>query len=180
MLNFNPNTLIVASLKAANLKIKSRSTQRVLLLLGSLYGVLLVGVGCVSINPNRKPINEAVFRGSMDQVWMATEKTLANYPISESNRDSGVLTTDFLRGPQCWQSPVEVEKYSAGVRCSLTLQLIKIPHNGIRVRVNKSLQMMRDFISEPEDMDNNGMEEMMILYRIDRELTVAKEVLAHH
>lgn len=147
-------------------------------LLSYFYGALLVG--CVSINPNHRPVTETVFRGSMDQVWMATEKTLANYPISESNRDSGVLKTDFLRGPQCWQSPKQSEKYSAGVRCSLTLQLIKIPHNGIRVRVNKSLQMMRDFISEPEDIDNDGMEEMMILYRIDRELTIAKEVLTHH
>lgn len=156
----------------------SITALRPLLLLSSLYGVLLIG--CVTINPHRKPINETVFRGSMDQVWMATEKTLANYPISESNRDSGVLKTDFLRGPQCWQNPVEKEKYSAGVRCSLTLQLIKIPHSGIRVRVNKSLQVMRDFISEPEDMDNDGMEEVMILYRIDRELTVAKEVSTHH
>lgn len=162
-----------------NLRANGRTLLRgTLSLLNFFYGALLIG--CVSINPNHKPISETVFRGSMDQVWMATEKTLANYPISESNRDSGVLKTDFLRGPQCWQSPKEAEKYSAGVRCSLTLQLIKISNNGIRVRVNKSLQMMRDFISGPEDIKSDGMEEMMILYRIDRELTIAKEVLAHH
>ena len=171
MLSFNS---LITNLRA-NGRTLLRST---LLLLSYFNGVLLIG--CVSINPNHKPISETVFRGSMDQVWMATEKTLANYPISESNRDSGVLKTDFLRGAQCWQSPKEAEKYSAGVRCSLTLQLIKISNNGIRVRVNKSLQMMRDFISEPKDINNDGMEEMMILYRIDRELTIAKEVLAHH
>jgi len=121
-------------------------------------------------------MNETVFRGSMDHVWMAAEKALANYPISESNRDSGVLKTDFLRGSQCWQSPTKTDKYSAGVRCSLSLQLIKMPHNGVRVRVNKSLQLIRDFISEPENIPNDGMEEMSILYRIDRELTIEKEI----
>lgn len=165
--------------RAGNEKTKGSTNIITLpLFLSSFYGIFLAG--CMTLNPHRKPINETVFRGSMDQVWMATEKTLANYPISESNRDSGVLKTDYLRGPQCWQNPGEKEKYSAGVRCSLNLQLVKIPHNGIRVRVSKSLQMMRDFISEPEDMDNDGLEEMMVLYRIDRELTVAKEIANHH
>lgn len=137
-------------------------------------------VSCVSVNPNPKPITETVFRGSMDQVWMATEKALSKYPISESNRDSGILRTDFLRGPQCWHSPTSTEKFSAGVRCNLTLQIIKIPHNGIRVKVNKALQMVRDFVSEPEDLASDGMEEIHILYRIDRELSVAKDLSLNH
>lgn len=139
----------------------------------------LVCFACVSVNTKHKPINETVFRGPMDNVWMAAEKALANYPISESNRDSGVLRTDFLRGSQCWQSPNQNEKYSAGVRCSLSLQLIKLPHNGgIKVRVNRNLQLIRDFISEPENIFNDGMEEVNILYRIDRELSIEKEITA--
>ncbi len=132
------------------------------------------------MNSGTKLTNETVFKGSMDDVWMATERALAQYPISESNKDAGILKTDYLRGTQCWHSPSKAEKFSAGVRCSLSLQLVRISSRGIRVRIHKSLQVMRDFISEPESLPNDGMEEVHILYRIDRELTIAKEIAANH
>lgn len=135
-------------------------------------------MGCITVLPVRAPIKETIFKGSIEQVWMAAERVLADYPISESNVDSGVLHTDYLRGPNCWRSPVESEKYSAGIRCSLSLQILKIPHSGIRVRVHKSLQRVKDFVSEPVEVASDGLEEMKILYRIDRELSIANEISA--
>lgn len=131
---------------------------------------------CISFLPQRPPIKEAIFRSSLQQVWLASEKALANYPIAESNIDSGVLKTDYLRGPNCWSSPGHVDNYSAGVRCSLTLQFIKIPENGIRVRITKTQEIVRDFVAEPERISSDGLEELSVLYRIDRELTIAREI----
>lgn len=137
---------------------------------------LLTLSGCISFLPQRTPIREAVFRGSLQQVWLATEKALANYPIAESNIDVGILKTDYLRGPNCWTSPGKSEKYSSGIRCNLYFQFVKIPGSGIRIRITKTLEMVRDFVSEPESVSSDGLEEMTLLYRIDRELTVAKEI----
>lgn len=138
--------------------------------------LILSALGCVSIQPNRPPLKETVFKGSMEKVWMAAEKVLADYPISESNVDSGVLKTDYIRGPNCWHAPTYTEKYTSGVRCSLQLQILKISGNAVRIRITKSLQLVKDFVSEPEDLPSDGLEEMNILYRIDRELTIAQEI----
>ncbi len=144
-----------------------------------LFPIFVVGVatsGCVTIMPPRPPVKETLFKGAIEQVWMAAEKVLSDYPILESNVDAGVLKTDYLRGPSCWRAPIFEEKYTAGIRCSLQLQILKIPGSGVRVRVNKSLQVVKDFVSEPEDISSDGLEEMNILYRIDRELTIAQEI----
>lgn len=132
--------------------------------------------GCVTIMPSKSPIKETLFKGSIEQVWMAAEKVLSDYPILESNVDSGVLKTDYLRGPNCWRAPTYSEKFTSGIRCSLQLQILKIPGSGIRVRVSKSLQIVKDFVSEPDDVVSDGLEEMNILYRIDRELTILQEI----
>lgn len=121
-------------------------------------------------------MKEAVFKGSMQQVWLAAEKALSSFPIEESNIDSGVLKTDFLRGEDCFQSPEQSLKFSTGVRCSLTLQFAKLPGSGVRIRVIKKFEILRDFISEPENMPEDGLEEMALLYRIDREITLAREI----
>jgi hypothetical protein len=132
--------------------------------------------GCISMLPQRSPLKETIYRGSLQSVWLATEKALVNYPIAESNIDAGLLKTDFQRGPNCFKSPGQTDKYSSGVRCQLIFNFVKIPGSGIRVRVTKVLEMVRDFVSEPESIKSDGLEEMTILYRIDRELSLAKEI----
>jgi hypothetical protein len=132
--------------------------------------------GCVSLRPQETPIREAIFKNSLQQVWIATEKTLATYPISESNVDSGILRTDYLRGASCWLSPGNTEHYSAGVRCHLVFQFVTLPGNSTRVRVTKTMEMVRDFVSEPEVIPSDGLEEISLLYRIDRELTMTREL----
>ncbi len=141
---------------------------------------LLLLTSCISFLPQRSPIREAVFRGSLQQVWIATERALVNYPIAESNIDVGILKTDYLRGPNCWTSPGHLEKYSSGTRCNLYIQFVKMPGSRVRIRITKTFEMLRDFVSEPEAITSDGLEEMTILYRIDRELTVAKEIRHHN
>ena len=131
---------------------------------------------CISLQEQKAPVREAIFRGSLQQIWLATEKALTNYPIAESNIDAGILKTDFLRGLNCWKAPYVQENYSSGVRCNLLLQFVKMPGNGIRVRITKTLEMIRDFVSETEKLQSDGLEELTVLYRIDRELTIGKEL----
>lgn len=136
----------------------------------------VIASGCVSLHPQPTPLREAIFKGSIQQIWLAAEKVLANYPIAESNIDAGILKTDYLRGPSCWTAPGTAELYSSGVRCNLAFHFVPIPGSGTRVRVTKTVEMVRDFVAEPEVITSDGLEEMAVLYRIDRELTIAREV----
>jgi hypothetical protein len=126
--------------------------------------------------PQEAPLKEAVFRAPLQQVWLATEKALTNYPIAESNIDSGILKTDYQRGPNCWTPPGVTEKYSSGIRCNMLLQFVFLQGTGTRIRISKTVEMVRDFVAEPEKIESDGLEEMTILYRIDRELTINKEI----
>ncbi|MEY4616187.1 MAG: hypothetical protein RJB66_1147 [Pseudomonadota bacterium] len=132
--------------------------------------------GCISLTPQEAPLKEAVFRAPLQQVWLSAEKALTNYPIAESNIDSGLLKTDYQRGPNCWTAPGVSEKYSSGIRCNMLFQFVFLQGTGTRVRITKTIEMVRDFVAEPEKIESDGLEEMSILYRIDRELTINKEI----
>lgn len=127
---------------------------------------------CISMKKQRPPPKEAIFNASLTKVWQATERALVNYPIAESNIDSGILRTDYLRGNECFHPPGQESSFSPGVRCNLIFYFVKIPNNGIRVRINKTMEIIRDFISDPEDMPSDGLEELTLLYRIERELKI--------
>jgi hypothetical protein len=41
-----------------------------------------------------------------------------------------------------------------------------------RVTIDKRMEILRDFFSEPETIESDGLEEKMIFYRIERELII--------
>lgn len=129
-------------------------------------------VGCATPSKTKRPSNTGTFHGSLEKVMAAAEKAIGRYPVSESNPEVGILKSDYLKGDDCFKSPNSEEFYSAGVRCQLTLYFSKISKSKTKVQIRKNLEIIRDFISEPESLPDNGLEELTILYRIERELNL--------
>ncbi|MEZ0393220.1 MAG: hypothetical protein ACAH59_13455 [Pseudobdellovibrionaceae bacterium] len=136
-------------------------------------------VACASQAPsqntkNLKLTQQKVFYFPYDSVWRAAQLAL-KYPIAVNNMDHGVLETDFIRGDDGFISPTVEKVPSSGIRYKITLTLVKGKidgRDGVRVTIQKQLEKKRDFFSEVEALNSDGLEEKVLFYRIERELII--------
>ncbi len=125
-----------------------------------------------------------IFNGEYEKIWSATEKALSNYPIEQSNMDSGVIVTEWVKGDNVWMSPHLNKKPSSGMREKISVFLTKgkVQSSGgaVKVQVKKDLEVHKDFLLEPEKLPSDGLEETMILYRIERELEIERDLTSYN
>lgn len=117
---------------------------------------------------------QRVFFANYDAVWRAAHAVI-KYPIAAENQDTGSLETEYIKGLDGWLPPDQDKPPSTGIRYKLILTFAKGTADGresTRVTIDKKMQILRDFFSEPETIDSDGLEEKMIFYRIERELVI--------
>jgi hypothetical protein len=139
-------------------------------------------ISCTSIDAihNKKNLyKETAFNAPYLGVWKAAEKSLENYVLANNNSESGIIQTDWIKGDDIWTPPTALKKPSSGQRQKLTLFFTRGKSGGansVRVQVKKEAEILKDFISEPETLVSDGLEELNILYRIERELNIARAI----
>ncbi len=119
---------------------------------------------------------QKVFFASYDSVWRAAHSVI-KYPIAAENQDTGIIETEFIKGLDGWIAPDQEKAPSTGIRYKLILTFAKGTAEGresTRVTIDKKIQILRDFFSEPELVDSDGLEEKIIFYRIERELVISE------
>jgi hypothetical protein len=117
---------------------------------------------------------QRVFFAPYDNVWRAAHAVL-KYPIAQENQDTGVIETEYIKGIDGWLPPDTERSPSSGIRYKLTLTFAKGKTEGresTRITVDKRMEILRDFFSEPESIESDGLEEKIIFYRIERELII--------
>ena len=123
---------------------------------------------------NQKLNYQRVFYANYDAVWRAAHAAL-KYTIAAENQDTGMIETEYIRGIDGWIPP-EGEKPSSGLRYKLVMSFAKGQTNGresVRVTIEKKIEVLRDFFSDPERLMSDGMEEKLLFYRIERELIIS-------
>ncbi|MGE0763725.1 MAG: hypothetical protein AB7N80_10645 [Bdellovibrionales bacterium] len=128
-----------------------------------------------------KPVGlpqEKVFHGSFDDVWRAMQLALqgpTSYPLRINNMDTGVIETEQVKGSMVWSPPNVEQPSGGGYSYRLIMRVIKGAVSGrqaYKVTVQKVSQIQRDFFAEPEPISSDGLEEKVILYRVDREMQI--------
>ncbi|MGZ3782626.1 MAG: hypothetical protein ACXVCY_18425 [Pseudobdellovibrionaceae bacterium] len=117
---------------------------------------------------------QKIFFAPYDTVWRAAHAVI-KYPIAQENQDSGIIETEYIKGIDGWLPPNEQRPPSSGIRYKLHLIFAKGSTEGresTRVTIEKKMEILRDFFSEPELIESNGLEEKIIFYRIERELVI--------
>ncbi len=120
---------------------------------------------------------QKVYFAKYEDVWRAAQLAMARYYMSVNNIDTGVLETDFIKGLDGWQAPDSAKPLSTGQRYKLTLRIAKGrvgKKESVRVTATKRTEIQKDFFSESEPLQSDGLEEEVILYRIERELIIDK------
>ena len=187
-------------LSILNLLIKSVTLRKALLIFSirlrpqspvhdSTLGVafvllLLFGSGCVTAPPSTVPKNNKpdttysrVYFGSFEEVELALKQAMIRYPQRIDNTEAGIFETDVIKGEFRFQPAHQTVSFSSGYRYRILVRLVRGKTDGksaIKVQINKRVEVANDFFSDPKELASDGLEEESILYRIGRELQIAK------
>ena len=154
-------------------------TKRVLLSLVIITGCTLLGCSLFDKKPTANADmarfnKQKVFFAPYDSVWRAAHAVI-KYPIAQENQDTGIIETDYIKGVDGWLPPGTTKPPSSGIRYKLIFTFAKGTTDGresTRVTIDKKMEILRDFFSDPEPIDSDGLEEKILFYRIERELVI--------
>lgn len=123
----------------------------------------------------RKQTRQKIFLAPYDDVWRAAHTAL-KYPIVNENQDTGVIETEFIKAQEGFIPPDQPQP-SSGLRYKITMLFAKGRSQGqesVRLTIDKKIEKLRDFFSEAESIQSDGLEEKVLFYRIERELLITK------
>lgn len=118
---------------------------------------------------------QKIYFANYDLVWKAAHSAI-RYTIANENQDYGVIETDFIKAVDGWLPPDQTRPQYKSARYKLILSFAKGNTGGkesTRLTIEKKIEVFKDFISETQVVQSDGLEEQSIFYRIERELIIA-------
>lgn len=153
----------------------------------ALLGILLVASlsACTSATEKLEERRNSggpysrVFYANYEDVEIALKQSMIRYPQKVDNTEAGIFETDYIKGEARFRGPHERGAFSPGFRYRILVRLVRgrsVDKPAIKVQVTKRPEVLRDFFSEPVSQKSDGLEEQVILYRIGRELQLARAI----
>lgn len=160
---------------------KIQATLKPILKTAVAGAFLVLLCGCAS-TPTAEPFYTRIFAGNYDQVWLSTLKALNDYPLKLSNKDTGRIETEVVNGPYnelLFTNP-ELIELPERFRFSLKISFAKLQTTDdeplTRVRIVKNLERFRDFYAGWAGANSDGLEEKILLYRVEHLLGIEKKI----
>jgi hypothetical protein len=148
-----------------------------------LLGCLLLVGACTTL-PTVEPFYTRLYIGTYDEVWLAALKALGDYPIKLSNKDSGRIQSEVVNGPyndllMTYPEPIELpERFRFSVDMSFGKFQAEDKRPLVRIRIRKALERFQDFYTGYTAFPSDGLEEKVLLYRIEHILQMEKRLSA--
>lgn len=134
-----------------------------------------------------------LYEAKLYDVWRALQKVVAHYPLEVNNIDQATIETEKLAQQKHWptfyltsqqtkpgyyrikiqlvQSPIsQSPAVKSSAAKSLADRLSAAAQNKVQVWIQKTIFKQSDFFSTPQSLPSDGMEEVALYYRLDREL----------
>jgi hypothetical protein len=138
--------------------------------------------GCALFGTPKKtqvPLRQRVYYATYEEVERAMKQAIVRYPQRIDNPDAGIYETDWVKGDLRFRPVQMKESFSDGYQYRLLIRLVRGKTDAkpaIKVIISKESELKRDFFAAPESLPSDGLEEMILLYRIQRELTLDKAI----
>ena len=154
-------------------------TLTALMVLGGLAGCTTASEKLEKRLKVGEPVGR-VFYAKYEEVEGAIKQAMIKYPPRVDNTEEGIFETDYVKGDQRFKPPHENTEFSPGYRYRILVRLVRGKTEdkpAVKVLVTKQIEMAKDFFAEPRMLTSDGLEENVVLYRIGRELTLARAIL---
>lgn len=124
----------------------------------------------------QKASKQKIFYAPYDLVWKAAHLSI-KYTIASENQDFGVIETDYVKSVDGWLPPDKTKPEYKSARYKLIFTFAKGKKvdgkEPTRLTIEKKIEIFRDFISEKQTVPSDGLEELALFYRIEREIIIA-------
>ncbi len=125
---------------------------------------------------------ERVYSATPEEIQRAIKQVMLKYPQRVDNLEEGIFETDYIKGEQRWHPPDKLPDkpghFGAGYRYRILIHILKGKRDGkfpvVKAIVTKAIEDQADFFSDADPRSSDGLEELTILYRIQREISMAK------
>lgn len=120
-----------------------------------------------------------VFYANYEDVEVALKQAMIRYPQKIDNTEAGIFETDYIKGDARFKSPIKPATFTPGYRYRILVRLVRGRTDekpAIKVQITKKPEIVRDFFSDANPVNSDGLEEQVILYRIGRELQLARAI----
>lgn len=156
------------------------NSKILLIALAISVGAMNAGCSSMTVEPELIDIKDPgpktkTFSASFLDTWKTCLIVLGKYPLKSYDEESGVIETDFIRGEDAWIAPHRKKYVKGGYRYRINLRVIKGKQGKnpvTKVILLKQPELQKDFFSGSEKMQTDGLEELSLLYRIERELAL--------
>lgn len=115
---------------------------------------------------------ERTLADSYEKTWRAVQLAMGEYPIRINNQDSGILESEFLKSDQGFRPPGQ--EPTIGLRYKINVHIFRVSPTETRVAIRKHIERQKNFFSSREKVASDGLEELAIMYRVERELLLEK------
>ncbi len=144
-----------------------------------LFFISLIFLSSCASTPEPAPLSYSrVFKAKFEEVWRACQQALIKYPMRINNMDTAVLQTEYIKGRRAFRPPTKQGEYPSSYRYRLQIRLVRGNLNpqeeAIKVTIAKDAEAKKDFFSDPKKLESDGLEENVILYRIEREIQIER------
>ena len=156
-----------------------RTSNKFLLL--SAIGTAAICAACATGGSTKYEVDadaveneERVLDDTFVKVWRAAQLAMAEYPIRVNSQDSGTLETEFIKSDQGFRVPGQEKRGTPmGRRYRILIKVFPAAKAGsTQIVIRKLVEKQKDFFSGPEKTASDGLEELAIMYRVERELLI--------
>ncbi len=135
-------------------------------------------ISCTSLQDSTS--YQVVFKAPYSLVWQATLLAMQNYPIQKEDLEGGLLTTKTIRKYSVWNPPPKSIKQLNNRHYKIKIILEKGLKESVKVYIVKNEFISKDFIQNAIPVPSDGLEERVIAYRIQREITMEQKLKEFH
>ncbi|MCS6838397.1 MAG: hypothetical protein NZ480_06075 [Bdellovibrionaceae bacterium] len=125
----------------------------------------------------REKSQQRIFFQSFDHVWQAIQLSIP-YPLAVSDVNQGIIETDWIDISDGFQ-PFHGRLDRRPIQYKLRVLVVRGQYEGesaVRVTIVKPMRIKPNFLGETRSVESDGVEEMLIFYRIERELSIAETI----
>jgi len=128
-------------------------------------------------NEIRSRTHQRIYFVAFETVWRAAQLAL-RYPIAVNNIDEGVIETEWIDLADGYE-PVHKKPDLAPLQYRLQMFFVRGKARGkpsVRLTIVKQMRTQKGFFHDSRDLESDGMEESIIFYRIEREITIEEAI----
>jgi len=123
-----------------------------------------------------KPYVKA-FRSKYDSVWKGALIALSKYPLEKNDKSSGEILTTTIENDQVFKPYNRTLRSNEHYKLIINLEKRKLKgQNIVIVKIEKKPTLKGDFMNDDRELESDGIEESVLLYRISREVSIDKAV----